>query len=396
MPFDFLSDVTVADFSQAGAGPYAGSLLADFGADVISIEPPDGGTQRKFVRKSVFPHVGRNKRSIAVDLKHDDADRVIRRIAEESDVLIESYTPGTPERLGIDYDTIRGYNEKIIYCSITGYGESGPYKNWPAFDPLAQAMSGLMSNTGEPDRKPSRIGSSIMDFGTGVFAALGVLVSLWNRQGSNEGRKFEVSLYEVGAAFMGNWYTYVDLYDRTPQRLGHAWEPYAPIGLFTTQDEPVYIAIALEKQWNWFCEAINKEEWKNDPRFKTNEERIENREELYELMEEELTKYSQEDAIELLLEHRVPVAPLQTIREAASDQHLQNRDTIIEIDDFLGQDVRAAGTPYVFYGDKYGQATLPELGEHSGEITSEFGLSKSQIQEMYENSVIFSESKKDN
>lgn len=345
-----LDDVTVLDLSQGAAGPYASVLLADFGADVVAVEPPGGGNQRRLVRGSFRPNLLRNKRSVVLDLKADDADEIMRELIAEADVFLHNYRPSVMARLGYPYDSVRRINDRVVYCSVTGYGESGPYRDRPGFDPLAQAQSGLLWNTGEPDRKPSRVGASVIDLGTGVHAAFAVMVALWERARTGEGTRIETSLLDTAAAYMGYWYTDYSRTGETPRRQGHTWEGYAPVGAFETADDPVYLSVPFDYLWERFCRALGREEWLDDPRFATDDARTTHREELLSAIEAAFADYPRDELLELLLGAGVPVAELRTIAEAATDDHLRERGTVRAIPDTDGTERLAAVAPVLLGG----------------------------------------------
>lgn len=384
-----LDDVNVLDFSQAAAGPYGATLLASNGADVVMVEPRGGGSQRHYVGGAFFPNVGRSKRSLVLDLKADPANDVIGELVAEADVLIHNYRPGTVERLGLEYDRLREYNEDLIYCSLTGYGEEGAYADRPAYDPHAQAMSGLMWNTGEPDRKPSRIGASPMDWGSGIFLAYAVMVALWNRARDGEGQKIEISLFDTAAAYMGYWYTYYSKYGETPERKGHAYAPYAPYGVVDTGDGQIYVAAPLQRQWENLCEAFNRDDWLADPRFETPEDRRDHREEVFAALEAEFDSLDGSDVVERLNDAQVPAAEVQTIAEAAMDDHLRRRGTTMTIDDNDGDEVIATGNPITFSGvAERDDPFLADVGEHTQEVLEQHGFTPELIDALREKDVV--------
>lgn len=384
-----LEEITVLDFGSGLAAPYGTVLLSDFGADVISIEPPGGGGQREMLRGGAIPNDERNKRSIIIDLKNDSSSEIMESLIKESDVLVHNFRPDVTSRLGYDYDTVKNINSEIIYCSVTGFGEQGEYKDRPAVDPVVQAMSGMMSNTGEPDRKPSRVGASPHDHGTGVFTALAIMVALWHRNRTGEGQKIETSLFDTAAAFMNYWYTIYSKTGEVPERQGHAWAGYAPVGVYDTKDKPIYLATSSQRLWEKFCKAIDKEEWVNDTDFKVNEDRIANRGLLEEKIEEVFSSYTRDDILELLLDAGVPAGEINDIPAAANNEHLHNRGTITRIEDVDGRDVLTVNTPIKLSRTPPGiDSPPPKPGEHSTEILENLGFSQDKITRLHESNVI--------
>ena len=387
-----LDDIHVLDFSQSLAAPYATMLLADFGAEVISLEPPEGGDQREILHGSFMPSGGRNKRSLAMDLKADGAEEGVGKLAEWADVVVHNYRPGTMKRLGCDYDSLRTYNENLVYVSVTGFGESGPYSDRPGFDPIAQAMSGLMWATGEPDRKPSRVGTSPIDYGTGLYAAFATMVALWRRQRTDDGGKIEVSLFETAAAFMGEWYTHYDRTGTQPQRQGHTWDGYAPTGLFQTADDLLYLSVPYDVIWERFCRAIDREEWLDDPRFESNEKRLANRDTLYESIEEAFAPYSRDELVQRLLDAGVPAAELQTVAEAARDSHLRARGIVTEGRDADGTALDVVRTPIHLDGSAPEiRVPAPSIGADTDDVLEEIGFDDAEISRLHADGVVGAE-----
>lgn len=384
-----LGGITVIDLTQAVAGPCATSLLADFGADVVSVEPPGGGSEREYGGGSTMPNFGRNKRSLVLDLKTAEGTDILHRLVEDADVLVHNNRPGKMADLGADYETLAEINPQLVYCSITGYGEDGPYRDRPGFDPLAQAMSGLMWTTGEPDRKPSRIGASTVDIGTGIYAAFAIWPALRHVRQTGEGQKIEASLFDTAAAFMGHWFTQYDKTGKQPQRQGHSWELYAPSGIFETGTDPIYLSTPFQHLWERVCHAIDRSDWIDDPRFETTEDRLKNRSELIAELESEFCDYARNELIDILLEAGVPAAELQTVAEAAKDEHLQQRGTLTQIEDVDGEEVTATATPVVL-SETPGtiERGPPALGEDSKDILLEYGFDDETIDTLLEREVV--------
>lgn len=384
-----LGDITVIDLSQAIAGPSAAGLLADFGADVISVEPPGGGSERRFAKGSALPTISRNKRSIVVDLKTDEGTAVIERLVAEADVLFHNNRPGKMAALGCDYDSLSAVNPALVYCSITGYGEDGPYRDRPGFDPLAQAVSGMMSMTGEPDRKPSRVGASTIDIGTGIYAAFAVWPAIRHAERTGEGQRVEVSLIDTAAMFMGQWYSYYSMTGRVPHRQGHTWDAYAPSGVVETKTGQVYVATAFQHLWERLCDAVDRDDWKTDPRFLTDDDRLANRDALFDELDAEFSTYERAEVVDRLLDAGVPVAEVQDVAEAAHDDHLRERGAVREVENVDGSPVLAAGLPARLSETPGGiEDGPPRTGEHTRDVLAQHGYDEREIERLLDDGVV--------
>lgn len=388
-----LDAVTVLDFSQGAAAPFAGVLLADYGAEVIQVEPPGGASQRRLSRGTFGPNIMRNKRSIVVNLKEPDAMEIIRPLVEEADILIENNRPGVMDRLGYGYDDLTEYKEDLIYCSVTGYGQTGPYKDRPAFDPIAQAMSGLMHMTGERDRKPSRIGAGTIDLGTGMAAAYACMVALHHRDRTGEGQQIDASLIDTAAgAFMGKWFTYYSQEGHVPQRMGHTWESYSPVGVFDTATQPLYISIPFQNLFERFARRLDREEWIDDERFTNDDKRVENREALFEKIEARFTDFDGDELLEELLDAGVPASKVQTVEEAAYDEHLHERGTITTTTNAEGEEVLVGANPVrMSKTPPKVDSGMPKTGEHTEEVLEELGFPRDRIEELERSDAIESQ-----
>ena len=384
-----LEGVTVLDFSQSIAGPYAATMLADFGADVVSVEPPGGAGQRRMVKEAARPNVMRNKRSLVLDLKSEGADGVVADLVEATDVVVHNYRPAVAERLGVDYDTLREHNPGLVVCSVTGFGESGPYSDRPATDPIAQAMSGLMWNTGNPDRKPSRVGASPVDVATGMYTAFAALAALRHRDRTGEGQRVETSLFDTAAAFMGYWYTHYSRTGDQPGRQGDSWGGYAPVGIYETADDPVYLSVMYQHLWERFCEVLDREAWLEDPRFATDDDRTANREALTAAIEAAFAEYGREELVDALVEAGIPASELKTVAEAAADEHLRERGTVERVEDTDGREVLTAAAPATLSAtDPAVERGPPGTGEHTREVLRERGLDERAIRSLLDRGVV--------
>jgi len=375
-----LDGIRVLDFTQALAGPLATTLLADLGADVVKIEPPDGASQRNLGVGELRPNVLRNKRSIVVDLKNDDADDVVRPLLEWSDVLVQNYSPGTMAQLGYDYESVREHNEEIVYASLSGFGESGPYGDRLGFDSLTAAMSGLFWNTGEPDRKPSKIGGNTIDAGTGMLTAFAIMVGIWEKERYGTGQKIETSLFETAALTVMDQYTRYSRTGETPTRQGHTLETPQPLGMFQTAEDPLWLTCPYQAHWERLCAALDREEWATDERFATMEDRVDNREALHALLDETFTDYERATLIDLLHEAGVPSGEVQTLAEAAEDEHLHERGTLQSVEDVDETPVTAASTPIQFSETAVRDVeTPPAAGSDTADVLRECGFEEADV-----------------
>jgi len=385
-----IEDVTVLDFSQGAAAPFAGVLLADYGAEVIQVEPPGGASQRRLSKGTFAPNIMRNKQSVIVNLKSDEAEEIIHPLVEEADVLIENNRPGVMDRLGYGYEDLKPLNEGLVYCSVTGYGQTGPYKDRAAFDPIAQAMSGLMYMTGESDRKPSRIGAGTVDLGTGMAAAYAIMVALHHRDNTGEGQHIDTSLIDTAAgAYMGKWFTYYDQEGYVPERMGHTWESYSPVGVFETATEPVYISIPFQNLFERFAEQLGHEEWIDDERFANDDKRVENRSVLFEKIEKAFAEYDREALLDELDEAGIPASKVQTVEEAIEDEHLRERGTITSVETPDGEEVLVGANPTRMSETPPEIETgLPAAGQHTEELLEELGFDENRIERLEEEDVV--------
>lgn len=384
-----LEDINVVDFTQALSGPLATTLLADMGADVVKIEPPSGGSQRRINDGAMRPNVMRNKQSLAVDLKTPESADVIEPLIEQADVIIHNYAPGTMERLGYDYDSVKPLNSDIVYVSLTGFGETGPYSHRKGFDSLAAAMSGLFWNTGEPDRKPSKIGGNPIDVGTGFLTAFAIMACLWNRERGGSGTKIETSLFEMAATTVMDHYTRYSRTGETPQRMGHTLDTVQPIGMFETADDPIWLTCPYQKHWELLCEALGRESWNDDPRFQTLHDRIDNMNALHAAIEQEFAKYQRDVLVRKLIDAGVPCGEVQTIAEAANDRHLRERETVVELQDVDGEEVLAVMTPIRIDSERLGtEGRVPSVSEDAYTILTDLGFSGEQVASYIEQGVV--------
>ncbi|ADU51857.1 L-carnitine dehydratase/bile acid-inducible protein F [Thermaerobacter marianensis DSM 12885] len=391
-----LHGIRVLDLSRVLSGPYCTMMLADFGADVIKIERPETGDDTRawgppFVNgeAAYFLSVNRNKRSVVVDLKAPEGRDLIRRMARQCDVVVENFRPGTAAKLGIGPDDLLRENPRLVYASISGFGQDGPYRDKPGYDAIAQAMGGIMHVTGEPDRPPVRAGVAIADIGAGMWAAFGILAALWERERSGRGQVVDVSLLEGQIA----WLTYVAgnyfATGQVPRRYGSAHPNLVPYQAFETADGHLIVAVGNDSLWRRFCEAAERPDLAADPRYATNAGRVEHRNQLLPELEALMRSRTTAEWLERLDRAGVPAGPILSIADLARDPHVQHRQMIVSLEHpragvirVTGIPVKLSATPGAIY------APPPLLGQHTDEVLEELGLPAEERRRLREAGVI--------
>jgi crotonobetainyl-CoA:carnitine CoA-transferase CaiB-like acyl-CoA transferase len=371
-----LSGVRIVDLTQMLAGPYGSMLLADLGAEVIKIEDPQGGDPTRrigppFVQgeSGYFMSVNRNKRSVALDLRGEEGRRVLYDLVKVSDVVFNNFRPGTMERLGCSHETLREINPRIIYCSLTGFGETGPYRDRPAFDLAIQAVSGAMSITGEPGRPPVRMGVPMGDLGGSLFCAFAISAALYARDKTGQGQYLDVGLMDCMVSLL----TYVGQYHlidgRVPGPIGSAHQSVVPYQAFATEDIYIVVAVFVEKFWHAFCEVLGIDELAEDPRFVDNDQRRDHREELTPILERIFLTRSGNEWVKLLSEAGVPCSPINTLDRVFSETQVAARDMLAETDHPRAGRIRSIGNPVKTSPSmEQSSAPAPLLGQHTGEV----------------------------
>ncbi len=374
-----LEGITVADFSHALAAPYGVALLADMGANVIKFEGPRGDPMRYVAGGTWNVMTNRNKRNISLDLKSDKGKEVAKRILSKADVLVESFTPGAIERLGFGYDAVKEYNPKIIYCSISGFGQTGPYRNLRGFDVVAQAASGLMLNTGDADRPPVRVGTSTVDLGSGTILAFAIVLAIIDRQKTGKGQRIDVSLFETALSWMSQYALGYVMTGQLPQRLGSGFAAFCPYKVYETSDGYVFIGCAGDKMFKDFCETFDISELK-DPKYDGIIARLEDREKIDDIVQKAMKNYEAKDIVERLQKAGVPCSPVNSVKDTLEDPHAEARGIYASMTHPQGGPVKFTHTPIMRDG-KFAEiySHSPALGEHTRNILTEVGYSDSEI-----------------
>jgi crotonobetainyl-CoA:carnitine CoA-transferase CaiB-like acyl-CoA transferase len=394
-----LSGVTVLDASRVLSGPFCTMQLADLGADVIKIERPDVGDQTRgwapptygdSGESAYYLSINRNKRSMTLDLGTERGRDVFRDLASEADVLVENFRVGTMDEWGLGYTDLRPANPDLVYCSISGYGQNGPDRHRPAYDLVMQAEGGMMSITGEADGPPIRVGIAIADIGAGMYATQAILGALFQREFADAGGdRIDISLFDTMVA----WQTYMAsnyfATDEAPERMGSKHPTIAPYQAFPTRDDYAVVACASEHIWPRFCRALDREDLIRDERFRTNEDRVEHRDALDEILGEEFRAHSTAEIVERLREYDVPASSVNDLAEVFDHRQVEARDMRQSVDHPTAGTVEMPGSPMTFArsGTRL-TAHPPRLGEHTAEILEELGFSDAEIDTLRADEVV--------
>jgi len=390
-----LTGVRIVDMTQALAGPFGTKFLGDLGAEVIKIEVPGTGDMtRKFAGPSVkgesgyFIGINRNKKSITLNLRTEKAKEIFIQLVKKSDVVCENFRPGTTKKMGLDYDILKQINPRIIYCAVSGFGATGPYKERPAFDYIIQAMGGVMSVVGEPGRAPVHTGFPIADLDGGVFEALGVCAALYARERTGVGQYVDISLLDMIISlwgFMGQFYL---LAGDIPGPVGSGHVTNVPLGAFKAKDGYVVITCPAQNFYEKLAATIGKEvpafkDLPNDERFSTNAKRLQNRNALEKIINDALSTKTRDEWLKILDEADVPVAPVNNVAQAFSDPQVLHRNMIVEFDHPLGGKIKTMGNPFKMSGiEKEIFNPPPLLGQHNEEIICGLlGYSKNDLEQ---------------
>jgi crotonobetainyl-CoA:carnitine CoA-transferase CaiB-like acyl-CoA transferase len=348
---DALLGVRVLDLSRVLAGPYCTMLLADMGADVIKLEMPGrGDDSREFPpfregESLYYVNLNRGKRSITLNLKHPEGKRVFLELVRHCDVLVENFRPGTMERLGLAYETLRDANPRLVYASISGFGQTGPYRSRPGYDIIGQAMGGLMSITGWPDSPPTRAGTAIGDVLSALFCCIGILAALQVRERTGRGQMVDVALVDSVFASLENIPQKVYVDGEVPARIGNRYEFVYPYDSFEASDGWVIIGMANDAIWGRFVEATGLEELASDERFATNPKRVENHGALRPLIQGWVSTRKVGEVVSFLTERGVPACPIYDLKEASEDPQIVERGMTVELDQPGVGRVRLLGSP---------------------------------------------------
>lgn len=393
---EVLENVRVLDLSQIMAGPLSSMILGDLGADVIKIEPPEGDTARSmgdtFLKgqSDYLLSLNRNKRSIVIDLKKEEGREIFYRLAREADVILENFRPGTVEKLGVDYATVSRLNPRIIFCSVSGFGQKGPYKDRPAMDPIIQAMGGIMGITGDPRTGPLKVGSPISDLIAPLLATIGILGALRVRDRTGHGQKIEISMLDSIIFSLIPREGYYFIKGSSLPLTGNQHFQIAPCNTFRARDGRYVMVIAhTQKHWVNLCENLGHASLAEDPRFQDNALRLKNVDNLNQLLARVFSEKNQQEWVERLAQKGVMIAPVYNFEQLFQDPQVLQDAMVVEIDHPVAEKIKVLRTPINLSKNPLSiKRPPPLLGQHTEEILLEAGYTKEEIQQQKKNGAV--------
>ena len=374
-----LKNLLVVDLTRVLVGPYCTMILSDLGARVIKIEAPETGDDSRkfgpFVKdySAYFMSLNRGKESIALNLKNEDDKKIFEKILAKADILVENFKPGTLEKWGFGWKQVNQKYPKLIYASASGFGQSGPLKELPAYDMVVQGMGGLMSVTGQPNSEPTRVGTSIGDITAGLFTAIGINAALYDREKTGKGMFIDVSMLDCQIAILENAIARYLSKNEIPKPMGSRHPSIAPFEAFKTKDSYIIIAAGNDKLFENLCKALNLGDLIDDKKYNTNSSRSENMDELKKILENKLKDNSTKNWVQILEELKIPCGPIYNIKEAVENPQVEARNMIVKAYHKVIGDFKLAGNPIKMssYKDEKIRGDIPDLDEHREKILKE-------------------------
>lgn len=380
-----LAGIRVIELARVLAGPWAGQMLADMGADVIKVESPDGGDDTRawgppFVESkdgdnlsaAYYHSTNRGKRSITVDLKSDEGRETVRRLVKTADVVIENFKRGGLEKYGLDYQSLRALNPKLIYCSITGFGQTGPYADFAGYDYIVQGMSGFMSITGDPDGQPMKAGVAVADIFTGIYSVTAIQAALIHAMRTGQGQHIDMALLDVQSAVLANQNMNYLMSGNAPVRLGNAHPNISPYEVVPTADGFLILAVGNDGQFRRLCKILGIEAVADDERYATNKARVAHKVEVRQLVSTETLKWLKRDLLTACETNAVPAGPINSIEEMFADPQVQARGLRVDLEAADGTVIPGVRTPIVLSETPlHYNRPSPRLGEHQQEVLAE-------------------------
>ena len=375
-----LKNLLVVDLTRVLVGPYCTMILSDLGARVIKVEAPEiGDDSRKFGPfikdySAYFMSLNRGKESIALNLKNDEDKKIFEKILSKADILVENFKPGTLEKWGFGWKDVNKKYPKLIYASASGFGQTGPLKELPAYDMVVQGMGGLMSVTGQPNSEPTRVGTSIGDITAGLFTAIGINAALYDRQKTGKGMFIDVSMLDCQIAILENAIARYLSKNEIPKPMGSRHPSIAPFEAFKTKDSYIIIAAGNDKLFEKLCNLLQIPEVSKDPKFSDNSSRAKNMDELKKILEEKLLSKKTGDWVSEMEKDKIPCGPIFNIKEAVENPQIESRNMIVKAFHKVVGDFKLAGNPIKMssYKDEKKRGDIPDLDEHRQKIIKEF------------------------
>ena len=392
-----LEGIRVLDLTRALAGPFCTLMLGDNGADVIKVEIPGTGDDTRkwgppFIgeESAYYLSINRNKRSLTLNLQDAQAQEVFMKLAKDIDVVVENFTPGVMGRFGLDYDAVKAVSPKVVYCSISGFGQDGPYRNRPAYDQIMQGVGGLMSITGEPDGEPQKIGIAVTDIGAGMWSAFAIMAALNHRGKTGEGQYIDISMLDAQVAWLTYQAAFFFANGEAPKRMGAAHPTLVPYQAFMCKDgKYINVAVGSERIWERFCQGMEREDLKDHPDYATNSVRVNNRGAMVSMLQEIFLTRPVAEWVEDLQAANVPCGPINDLADVFADPQVLARNMYLEMPHPTLGSIKQTGLPIKFSLTPGGLDRHPPLlGEHNQEILQSLGYSDADVQSLKEQSVI--------
>jgi formyl-CoA transferase len=389
-----LQGIRVLDLSRVLAGPYCTMILGDLGAEVIKVEPPEGDETRTWGppfaggESAYYLCVNRNKRGMVVNLKTEEGQKILRDLAMKSDVLVENFRPGTLKKFGMDFETLHELYPRLVYCSISGFGQTGSLRDKPGYDFMIQAMGGIMSVTGEPEGEPMKVGVAVADLFAGQNAVISILAALQARSFTGKGQFIDIALFDSQLGWLANVASNYLVSGKLPKRYGNAHANIVPYQSFRASDGWFVVAVGNDKQFGDFCNAIGKPELINDRRFATNSARVENREALIFLLKPLFETKSVDEWL-ALMENKFPCGPINNFEQVFSMEHVKEREMLIEMEHPTIGTLPLVGSPLKLSDTSVEYHLPPPLkGEHTREILKTLGYDDAQVTKLLSNDAV--------
>lgn len=392
-----LENIRILDLTRFVSGPYCTMLLADFGAEVIKIELPEKGDDSRSLgpfkngKSLFFTSLNRWKKSVSLNLKTEKGKKILYDLTEKVDVVIENFRPGTMEKIGITYDKLKSVNPEIIYVSTSGFGQTGPDSKKAGLDLLIQALGGIMSITGWPDKPPTRVGITIGDYAASLFTTIGLLTALYHREVTGKGQRIDVAMLDSQVALLGSAILQYQVDGVPPVPLGNKYLEVAPFQVFKAKDDYIIIPVANDKLWKKFCIVIEREDLIYDKRFVSNKERIENIDELIPVIEKRISEKSFAEWSTRFDELQFPYSSINTVDKVLNNRQVLARNMIVEVEDKKAGKIKIPGNPIKMSSlkDEKILPPVPDIGENNLEILGDLlNLSKEEIKKLKDEGVI--------